>query len=524
MREQTFDTGSRLRLAQCVLDLRARELRTADDRPIELRAKALDVLLLLAEHAGRVVDKATLMERVWAGTVVGDDSLTQTIVAIRRAIGDSQRKVLCTVARRGYRLQPSEGATSSIAPPLSIAVLPIARVDTEADSERWAAMLTAELTSRVGTGLPDSKVVARETVAAAGATLADPRVAAHLLGVQQVVCGDLRAVASGWNLTLAVIDGVTGARRWLHRFALERTSLPEGIGEVAAQAARAVLVEMHRTAAAIASAHAPGQQSPADLALQGWAKLYEGLSPYNLEQAQQLFAEAVERDASNLRALSGVCSTSYLMTELGWARDRRAELARVLGAATRLQKFHPDETLTGFANCAAAGIEGKWDLRLLICARLCERDPANPSARFQHGISLLKLGRFDESIAEIEAAERLSVRDFRAGWWTALSATAHLMAGRHAQAAQAARQAIATNACLPLPPLLLAAALVGDGSSMEGREVLCQHQVWEPQCDLGRAGMLLGHGDVAYMQGRGRILSALEALGIERARSHPDKR
>ena len=105
MRERALDTGSRLRLAGCVLDLQARELRSADDRPIELRPKALDVLLILAEHAGRVVEKTTLMKRIWPGVVVGDDSLTQIVVEIRRALGDLDRQVLRTVARRGYRLQ-----------------------------------------------------------------------------------------------------------------------------------------------------------------------------------------------------------------------------------------------------------------------------------------------------------------------------------------------------------------------------------------------------------------------------------
>ena len=230
MREQAFGTGSRLRLASCVLDLQARELRTADDRPVELRPKALDVLLLLAEHAGRVVDKATLMERVWPGVVVGDDSLTQTVVEIRRALGDRDHQILCTVARRGYRLQPSEALAPAIAPSLSVAVLPIAHDAADLDGARWAALLTSELTSRAGGGLPDSKVVARETVAAMGAALSDPRVAARQLGVQQVVCGELRAAADGWSAALAVVDGVSGARRWSHRFALAHAGLPELIG------------------------------------------------------------------------------------------------------------------------------------------------------------------------------------------------------------------------------------------------------------------------------------------------------
>ena len=154
MREAAPDGDGRLRLAACVLDLQARELRTADDRPVELRPKALDVLLLLAAQAGRVVDKSTLMDRVWPGVVVGDDSLTQTVVEIRRALGDREHQVLRTVARRGYRLQPNEPVASPVAPSLSVAVLPIAHDAADLDGARWAAMLTSELTSRAGGGLP----------------------------------------------------------------------------------------------------------------------------------------------------------------------------------------------------------------------------------------------------------------------------------------------------------------------------------------------------------------------------------
>ncbi|MEP6969072.1 MAG: winged helix-turn-helix domain-containing protein, partial [Betaproteobacteria bacterium] len=144
MREDAFDRENRLCLSGCVLDVQARDLRTADDRPVELRPKALDVLLLLAAHAGRVVDKATLMERVWPGVVVGDDSLTQTIVEIRRALADHEHKVLFTVARRGYRLQPTEPSAAAIAPSLSVAVLPIAHDAADLEGARWAALLTSE--------------------------------------------------------------------------------------------------------------------------------------------------------------------------------------------------------------------------------------------------------------------------------------------------------------------------------------------------------------------------------------------
>ena len=514
MLERVFTTDNRLRVGQCVLDLGARELRTADDRPVELRPKALDVLLVLAEQPGRVVDKQTLMDRVWTGVVVGDDSLTQTIVEIRRALGDREHRILCTVARRGYRLQPSEPSARALAPSLSVAVLPIAHDATDAQAVRWAAALTSELTSRAGRGLPDSKVSARETVAAMGAALVDPCVAARQLGVQQVLCGELRAVADGWNAALEVVDGVSGARRWSRQFGLAHAGLPGLIGQVAAQTARALLVEMHRTAADNAAGRPASERSAGDFALQGWASVYDGLSPVNLERARLFFEQALEKDPSDLRALGGVSCANYWRTEFCWTADREQAHQRVIDAASRLATLYPDATLTAFGRADAAQIEGRYELRLSIGDRLCERDPTNPSAHAARGLALLRLGRFDDCLAAFDQATHLTFDDFRAGWWNSYAASAYLMSGRQAEAAIEAQRAIAANACLPLPPLLLAAALAGDGRLVEGRDMLRQHRLRERHCDRAHAEMLLGNGNASYMQGCSQILSTLEALGI----------
>jgi hypothetical protein len=140
------------------------------------RRPGLQQVGIAVRIGGRIVDKATLMERVWPGVVVGDDSLTQTIVEIRRAIGDGERQVLCTVARRGYRLQALEDARPEDPPAFSIAVLPIADDPDAPESTHWAAALTAELESRTGVDLIGSKVAARETIVAVSELTNDPRV------------------------------------------------------------------------------------------------------------------------------------------------------------------------------------------------------------------------------------------------------------------------------------------------------------------------------------------------------------
>jgi hypothetical protein len=59
-------------------------------------------LRYLTEHAGRVVSKDELLDAVWPHVTVTDESLTQCISEIRRAIGDERRQIIRTIARRGY--------------------------------------------------------------------------------------------------------------------------------------------------------------------------------------------------------------------------------------------------------------------------------------------------------------------------------------------------------------------------------------------------------------------------------------
>lgn len=101
--------GACIALPGFELDLARRELRTASGDQAPLRRKALEALLALAEQAGHVVSKEALIGRVWPDTVVTDDSLTQLINELRRSLGDNERSLVRTVARRGYVLAIPHG-------------------------------------------------------------------------------------------------------------------------------------------------------------------------------------------------------------------------------------------------------------------------------------------------------------------------------------------------------------------------------------------------------------------------------
>jgi DNA-binding winged helix-turn-helix (wHTH) protein len=87
-----------------LVDLDAGCLTDASGRDVALRPKPFAVLRHLASNINRVVGKDELIDAVWPGNAVGDDSLVQCICDIRRALADTDRSVLRTVPRRGYRL------------------------------------------------------------------------------------------------------------------------------------------------------------------------------------------------------------------------------------------------------------------------------------------------------------------------------------------------------------------------------------------------------------------------------------
>lgn len=72
------------------------------DTEINLRPQSFAVLRILVERHGSLVTKDELLSEVWGNKIVTDDSLTQCLLDIRKSLGDTQRKIVRTVPRRGY--------------------------------------------------------------------------------------------------------------------------------------------------------------------------------------------------------------------------------------------------------------------------------------------------------------------------------------------------------------------------------------------------------------------------------------
>ena len=75
----------RFSFGEFTLDLERGALARGGEE-ITLRPKSFEVLTYLVEHHGQLVTKSALVEAVWPDTAVGDNSLAQCLVDIRRAL------------------------------------------------------------------------------------------------------------------------------------------------------------------------------------------------------------------------------------------------------------------------------------------------------------------------------------------------------------------------------------------------------------------------------------------------------
>jgi DNA-binding winged helix-turn-helix (wHTH) protein/TolB-like protein/Flp pilus assembly protein TadD len=80
-----------------------------DRETLPLKPKAFDMLLLLVENRGRVLDKDELLSRLWPDTVVEESNLSQNVYLLRKVLGEKPggEAYIATMPKRGYRFVAS---------------------------------------------------------------------------------------------------------------------------------------------------------------------------------------------------------------------------------------------------------------------------------------------------------------------------------------------------------------------------------------------------------------------------------
>ena len=92
-----------------------------DGHTVPLTPKILELLRVLVENAGHLVEKDQLLKELWPDTCVEEANLNRGISVLRKALGESsgEQKYIRTVPKRGYRFVGAvreESTASSAAP------------------------------------------------------------------------------------------------------------------------------------------------------------------------------------------------------------------------------------------------------------------------------------------------------------------------------------------------------------------------------------------------------------------------
>jgi len=147
------------------LDTKRYELRRAGAL-VPLRLKVFQVLAYLLAHGDRVIAKQELVEQVWPGQFISDETLSTCVTAARQAVGDSGQRQGLIQTRRGlgYRF---------------VAPVAMRHDDAGSDTETPRAAPTSQTAARRPDDTLPVASVLPESAPAVGTTLAQPQPASY---------------------------------------------------------------------------------------------------------------------------------------------------------------------------------------------------------------------------------------------------------------------------------------------------------------------------------------------------------
>lgn len=212
------NTGGILEFGPFKLEPAERRL-TLNGRPIALTPKAFDLLVILAENAGRLLKKEELLERLWPGVFVEEVNLAQNISALRKALGgDGREAFIQTVAGTGYRFVPdvSSIASTQSAPHCHrLIVLPFRMLKPDQELDFLAFSLPDAITAELSA--IDSLIV-RSSLMAARFAAESPDLAriAREAQVDFIVSGTVLRAGDQIRVSAQLADATSGTLVWSH--------------------------------------------------------------------------------------------------------------------------------------------------------------------------------------------------------------------------------------------------------------------------------------------------------------------
>ena len=378
----TTSTETPFRLGPLTIDPRAGEA-AGPGGVVKLDPKVMGVLVMLAEKAGQVVLRADLLDRLWPGVIVTDESLSRCIYELRRqlgqAAGDEQLKdAIETLPKRGYRLKlevtaiepiavarpfwrrpapviaatlavvvalflgvwslaPTGKPTSTRATTRSIAVLPFDDMSEKKDQAYLADGIAEEILDKLNQS-PDLRVIARTSSFSFRGSGLNIEEIARKLKVSHILEGSVRKSGDSVRVTAQLIATADSSHLWSSTFERRLGDLFAIQDEIAAAVASALRATLKLDA--LNSRPHPNLEAY-DLVKRGEHHYYRR-APGDVEHSIQLFEQAVGIDPTYARAWADLAGA---YSHQAWAVDPPSDLLRAKQGAAALRAVELDPSL-----------------------------------------------------------------------------------------------------------------------------------------------------------------------------------
>lgn len=475
-----------------------------------LRRKSFEVLRYLVEHAGRVVTKEELIAAVWPDVTVGDESLTQCVSEVRRALGREGQRIIKTIARRGYLVdvpismsgtaavrekpRPAGHATAVTEPTLvltlpdrpSIAVLPFANMSADPEQEYFADGIVDDILmalSRVRWLF----VIARQSSFSFKGRAADVKQVGRELGVRYVVEGSVRKAGNRVRIVAQLIDAETDAHIWSDRYERELRDIFALQDEITERIVTAIAPNVRAAEIRRARAKRTDSLTAYDLYLRALFD-YHALKLENVKNAELLLRKAVEVDPEYTEALGTLTDCLVMRYMNGWQESLKHWGVEACKFADRALAAGPDNsTCVAGAAFAYAGIARRHKEAIELAERAIELHPNSVFVRNRAGTVYGNGGEFDKALAQYEVALRLNPRHPRSSTFTLTGiCAAHFLARRFEQSVQWGQRAVAVAPGANIARRTVAAALAHLGRIDEARAEIVELRRHQSNATLER--------------------------------------
>jgi DNA-binding winged helix-turn-helix (wHTH) protein/TolB-like protein len=437
------------------------KLLSRNGESIALPPKATEVLALLLEERGNLVERELLLTTVWQDTFVEDGNINNAISTLRKTLGEDG--VIETVPRRGYRFTSEVSKVgeeeieelvverrtvtqttvsraeesvqrrrsfnpwmitsvglliatfaviaflrpSTPTPVRTIAILPLRPVTTANidPGNDLGPGITENLASRLGR-LSQLTVLSTRAASRLAENETDPIAIGAKLGADAILDGSYQSDGGRIRVTARLLNVADGAQLWSGNFDEAENDVFRLQDALASQAAHSLIDKLTEQQTKLLTRRGTDDVEAYKLYLRGrheWTKR----TADGFERSIDAFRKAIDRDPSYALAHAGLADAYVLLPDYNLESPSEA-FPKAKAAALRALEVDPDSAR---ARTTLAYINATFDWNYAEAEKqylaAIESEPNYATAHQWYGEMLCALHRYEEADAQLSKAVSL---------------------------------------------------------------------------------------------------------------------